>query len=69
MHRNDYLQALISATAAARTNYRLTGAMPNRLIYEHFYLLLGTLALNKAQTRVINPAALDAMHRLAINAP
>lgn len=68
MSNTTYLLTLIQATADARIIFRLSGSVLDKALYENYYLALGRLALNAAQTEVTCPAALDAMYRLAIDA-
>lgn len=68
MSNTSYLLTLIQATDEARSKYRLSGSVLDKLFYESNYMALGRLALNASQTEVKCPAALDAMYRLAINA-
>jgi len=63
------LNELVTATEQARVNYRRCGTLVSRLLYEFWYMQLGTEAFDQQTLTLRCPLALEEMYRLAIDAP
>ncbi|HGX3398357.1 TPA: hypothetical protein ACNH9M_004502 [Enterobacter hormaechei] len=63
------LNELVTATGQARENYRRRGTLISRMLYEFWYVLLGKEAFDQQALTLRCPLALEAMYRLAIDAP
>ncbi|MDP5163386.1 hypothetical protein [Enterobacter ludwigii] len=63
------LNELVTTTEQARTNYRRHGTETFRILYEFWYVLLGTEALDQQTLTLRCPLALEEMYRLAIDVP
>ncbi|MCS3490631.1 hypothetical protein [Enterobacter sp. SLBN-59] len=63
------LNELVTATEQARENYRRRGTLISRMLYEIWYVRLGTEALDQQTLTLRCPLALEEMYRLAIQAP
>ncbi|HFQ8153368.1 hypothetical protein ACH30J_23045, partial [Enterobacter hormaechei subsp. xiangfangensis] len=71
-HKRYYhmtLNELVTATEQARANYRRHGTRTSRMLYEFWYVLLGTEAFDQQTLTLRCPLALEEMYRLAIDAP
>ncbi|EPT0360642.1 hypothetical protein ACVNT8_004323 [Enterobacter cloacae] len=63
------LNELVTATEQARENYRRRGTLIPGMLYEFWYVLLGTEAFDQQTLTLRCPPALEEMYRLAIHAP
>ncbi|MGY0117156.1 hypothetical protein ACWYXD_19880 [Enterobacter roggenkampii] len=63
------LNELVTATELARENYRRRGTLISRMLYEFWYVLLGTEAFDQQTLTLRCSLALEEMYRLAIDAP
>ncbi|HDX3969607.1 TPA: hypothetical protein ROF82_003459 [Enterobacter asburiae] len=63
------LDELVTTTEQARENYRRSGTLVSRMLYEFWYVLLGTEAYDQQTLTLRCPHALEEMYRLAIDAP
>lgn len=60
---------LVTAAELGRENYRRRDTLVSRMLYEFWYVLLGTEAFDQQTLTLWCPLALEEMYRLAIDAP
>lgn len=69
MYYQMTLDELVTATEQARENYRRRGTLISRMLYEFWYVRLGTEAFEQQTLTLRCPLALEEMYRLTIDAP